>query len=47
LDDYNNDTEHGCHITSMVGTWMAAGEGFGGMRVKDNMLNFNPFIPEN
>jgi maltose phosphorylase len=47
LDDYINNTEHGFHITSMVGSWMAVVESFGGMRVKDNMLNFNPFIPEN
>ena len=23
LDDYNNDTEDGLHITSMAGTWLA------------------------
>ena len=23
LDDYNTDTEDGCHITSMAGTWMS------------------------
>jgi maltose phosphorylase len=46
LDDYNNDTEDGCHITSMAGTWMSVVKGFGGMRVKDGMLHFNPFIPE-
>ncbi|WP_413669350.1 glycoside hydrolase family 65 protein [Mucilaginibacter sp. Mucisp86] len=46
LDDYNNDTEDGCHITSMAGTWMAVVEGFGGMRVKDGKLSFQPFIPE-
>jgi maltose phosphorylase len=45
LDDYNNDTEDGCHITSMAGTWMAVVQGFGGMRVRDNQLFFNPFIP--
>lgn len=45
LDDYNNDTEEGCHITSMAGTWMSVVKGFGGMRVKDGMLHFNPFIP--
>ncbi len=45
LDDYNNDTEDGCHITSMAGTWMAVVEGFGGMRVKDSKLSFNPFLP--
>ncbi|MGB4776623.1 MAG: glycoside hydrolase family 65 protein [Daejeonella sp.] len=45
LDDYNNDTEDGCHITSMAGTWMSVVEGFGGMRVKEGRLNFNPFLP--
>ncbi|WP_207429863.1 glycoside hydrolase family 65 protein [Sabulibacter ruber] len=45
LDDYNNDTEDGCHITSMAGTWMSVVQGFGGMRVRNNQLFFNPFIP--
>jgi maltose phosphorylase len=45
LDDYNNDTEDGCHITSMAGTWMAVVQGFGGMRVKNDKLSFNPFLP--
>ena len=46
LDDYNNDTENGLHITSMGGTWMAFVMGFGGMRVVNNQLFFNPFLPE-
>jgi maltose phosphorylase len=46
LDDYNNDTGDGLHITSMAGTWMAVVIGFGGFRVKDNRLIFNPFLPE-
>jgi maltose phosphorylase len=45
LDDYNNDTQDGCHITSMAGTWMAVVEGFGGMRVVDGKLCFSPFLP--
>jgi maltose phosphorylase len=45
LDDYNNDTEDGCHITSMAGTWMSVVEGFGGMRLKNDMLSFDPFLP--
>jgi len=47
LDNYNNDTGDGCHITSMAGTWMAVVEGFGGMRVKNGSLSFNPFLPKN
>jgi maltose phosphorylase len=45
LDDYNNDTEDGLHITSMAGTWMSIVEGFAGMRVRDGQLQFNPFLP--
>jgi len=46
LDDYNNDTEDGLHITSMGGTWMAVVMGFGGMRVRDGKLIFNPILPD-
>jgi len=46
LDDYNNDTEDGCHITSMAGTWMSLVKGFGGMRVKDGVLHFNTYLPD-
>lgn len=46
LDDYNNDTDDGCHITSMAGTWMSVVKGFGGMRVRDNRLHFAPYIPD-
>ena len=45
LDDYNHEVHEGLHITSMAGTWMSIVEGFGGMRVKDNMLSFTPKIP--
>ena len=46
LDDYNHEVHEGLHITSMAGTWMSIVEGFGGMRVKNDMLSFNPQIPE-
>ncbi|WP_191858750.1 glycoside hydrolase family 65 protein [Hanstruepera ponticola] len=46
LDDYNHEVEEGLHITSMAGTWMSIVEGFGGMRVKDNTLSFEPKIPK-
>jgi len=45
LDDYNNEVEDGLHITSMAGTWLAIVQGFGGMRVKEGKLHFNPQIP--
>jgi maltose phosphorylase len=47
LDDYNNDTEDGLHITSMGGTWMSFVMGFGGLRVIDDKLILHPFIPGN
>jgi len=45
LDDYNKEVEEGLHITSMAGTWMSIVEGFGGMRVRNNQLYFEPKIP--
>lgn len=46
LDDYNNDTEDGLHITSMAGTWMSIVEGFAGMRIKEGKLSFQPMLPK-
>ncbi len=46
LDDYNNDTEDGLHITSMAGTWMTITKGFAGMRIKDSELHFTPHCPK-
>jgi len=47
LDDYNDEVADGLHITSMAGTWLSIVQGFGGMRVKNDNLHFNPQIPEN
>lgn len=46
LDDYNHEVEEGLHITSMAGTWMSIVEGFGGMRIVNDTLSFEPKIPE-
>ncbi len=46
LDNINNDTDDGLHITSMGGTWMSVVEGFAGLRIKNDQLNFAPTIPE-
>ncbi len=45
LDDYNNEVHQGLHVTSMAGTWMSITYGFGGMRIKDGMISFAPFMP--
>lgn len=46
LDNYNNDTEDGLHITSMSGSWLAIVQGFAGMRIRNNRLHFDPFLPQ-
>lgn len=46
LDNYNNDTDDGLHITSMTGGWLAIVQGFAGMRVRDGQLHFAPFLPQ-
>jgi maltose phosphorylase len=45
LNDINNDTRDGCHITSMAGTWMTIAKGFAGMRVRNQLLHFEPSLP--
>lgn len=45
LDDYNHEADEGLHITSMAGTWMSVVEGFGGKRVRNGKLSFEPTIP--
>lgn len=46
LDNYNNDTEDGLHITSMSGSWLAIVQGFAGMRTATGTLSFAPFVPK-
>ncbi|MGB0863511.1 MAG: glycoside hydrolase family 65 protein [Saprospiraceae bacterium] len=46
LDNYNSDADEGCHITSMAGTWMSVVKGFGGMRIKNDTLSLEPFLPK-
>lgn len=45
LDDYYQETQDGCHITGMGGTWLAVVEGFGGMRIINEQLHFHPIMP--
>ena len=45
LDNYNNDTEDGLHITSMTGSWLAIVQGFAQMNTWDGKLSFAPFLP--
>jgi maltose phosphorylase len=45
LDDYNHEVDEGLHITSMGGTWMSVIYGFGGMRIREGLLSFEPHLP--
>ncbi len=45
LDNINNDTDDGLHITSMAGSWLAMAHGFAGMRTTDG-LSLSPFLPD-
>lgn len=42
LDDYNNETDQGLHITSMPGSWLALVRGFANLQVYHKILNFSP-----
>ncbi len=44
LDNLNNDTGDGCHITSMAGSYLAISRGFAGMRTVEG-LSFKPVLP--
>ncbi|MFC6464063.1 glycoside hydrolase family 65 protein [Marinilactibacillus sp. GCM10026970] len=46
LDNYNNDTEDGLHITSMSGGWLSIVQGFAGMRTQTGSLSFAPYCPD-
>ncbi|MDA9470500.1 glycoside hydrolase family 65 protein [Enterococcus sp. 5H] len=45
LDNYNNDTGDGLHITSMTGSWLAIVQGFAQMKTANETLSFAPFLP--
>ncbi len=45
LDNVNNDTEDGLHITSMSGSWLVVAHGFAQMKTFDS-LSFAPKIPK-
>ena len=45
LDNYNNDTDDGLHITSMSGAWLAIVQRIAGMRTYKESLSFAPKLP--
>lgn len=46
LNNYNDDTDDGIHLTSMAGSWLAIVQGFAGVAVHQDQLTLNPYLPE-
>jgi len=46
LDDEQGNTSIGIHAASLGGAWQVAINGFAGMRIKNGMLSFKPWLPE-
>jgi alpha,alpha-trehalose phosphorylase len=44
LADVGANVQHGCHIASMAGTWMALINGVAGMRDYNGRLSFHPAL---
>ena len=46
LENGQKNTSDGIHAANMAGTWMGIVNGFGGMRMYDGELSFNPYLPK-
>ena len=47
LDDLHANTGHGAHMAAMAGSWLALAWGFGGLRVANGRIEFDPMLPAN
>ncbi len=45
LDDLHDNAGHGAHMAAMGGSWLALAWGFGGLRVHEGRLGFDPVLP--
>lgn len=46
LDDTHGNTRDGLHMANMAGTWVGLVSGFGGMKVSNAGISFDPVLPE-
>ena len=46
IDDIVGNASESQHIVSLAGSWACVVRGFGGMRVSDGHLHFNPWLPD-
>ncbi|GGD50355.1 glycoside hydrolase family 65 protein [Lacimicrobium alkaliphilum] len=47
IDNRHGNTEYGIHTACMAGSWMGIVNGFGGLRIRDQQLHFEPHLPAN
>jgi alpha,alpha-trehalose phosphorylase len=45
LDNNHGNTKDGIHAANMAGTWMCLVNGFGGVKVYEDKLSVNPYLP--
>jgi len=45
LDDLHANTGDGAHMAAMAGSWLALAWGFGGLRVSNGRIRFDPILP--
>lgn len=46
LTDSHGNTKDGIHAANMAGAWMCLVNGFAGMRVYEDTISFNPYLPK-
>jgi maltose phosphorylase len=46
IDDYNNNTHEGLHMTSIAAAWVNIVHGFGGLRSDGDILSLAPMCPK-
>ncbi|WP_443110709.1 glycosyl hydrolase family 65 protein [Caloramator sp. mosi_1] len=46
LDDHHGNTKDGIHAANMAGSWMGIVFGFGGFRIYNDKIKFEPIIPD-
>lgn len=46
LDNIMDATQYGIHIANMAGSWLCLVNGFAGMRIKPDVLSFDPYLPD-
>jgi len=47
LKNYHGNTNEGIHAASLGGIWQVITNGFIGMRINEDIISFNPYLPPN